>query len=332
MLLKRIEAKTMAAALVKVREECGADALLVETRRKGDGYVILAARPRRDGAPALDAGDPGPGASPSRRWTKGFAPLAARASELGLSGAVLAAVENALLGTRVRLEATGDPAVATLAARVLQALIRTVAMPLPDWRVVAFVGPTGAGKTTTLAKIAARAARDAGERVALVTLDTYRVAAVEQLRAFAEMLGIPLEVAFTPMDLRAALKKHRDRDRVLIDTSGRSPFDRAALDALFGTLRPAQPRLALCLPAASQRADALLALESFARGEPDAIVITKWDETRRPGAALALAIEQGHPLSHVAVGQEVPDDLVTADASALAAAVFGLELEALEAR
>jgi flagellar biosynthesis protein FlhF len=273
-----------------------------------------------------------PDAAPRRRWTRGFAPLAQAGTRFGLSPAVLDAVEQALLGSRVRLERAGDPAAAGLAARVLQALVRTTAMTLPDWRVVAFVGPTGAGKTTTLAKLAALAARDAGERLALVTLDTYRVAAVEQLRAYAEMLAVPLEVAFTPMDLRAALQKHRDADRVLIDTGGRGPFDRGALDALAGSLRPARARLALCLPASARRDDATLALEAFARGEPDAVVLTKWDETRTPGETLALAIELGLPLSHVAVGQQVPEDIVRADGGALAAAAFGLELDVLEAR
>ena len=330
MLLKRIEAETLGAALDKVRAECGADALLVETRRKDGGYVVLAARPgRRDATPPRVREN---GEAPRRRWSPGFAPLAAGATRFGLAPAVLEAVEQALLGTRVRLDQAGDPAVAGLATRVLQALVRTTAMTLPDWRVVAFVGPTGAGKTTTLAKVAALAARDAGERLALVTLDTYRVAAVEQLRAYAEMLAVPLEVAFTPMDLRAALKKHRDADRILIDTSGRGPYDRGALEALAGTLRPARARLALCLPAAARRSDAALALESFARGEPDAVVLTKWDETPRPGEVLSLLIEQGLALSHVAVGQQVPEDLVRADGGSLAAAAFGLELSALEAR
>ena len=326
MLLKRISAPTLPEALERVKREVGADALLVETRQTPRGYVVVAAR-----EPHLPPVKPGSkpaakhGAAAPHRFTPGFAPLAHAGEAFGLSPKILIAVERALRGTRVRLERAGDPALAGIASRVLKALIRVEPMALPDWRVTALVGPTGVGKTTTLAKLAARAARERGESIAIVTIDTYRIAAVEQLRAYADLLRAPFEVAFTPLDVRRALDKHAAVDRVFIDTSGRSPFDAEALVKLRGTLEAARPSCALCLPAGARRVDSAAALEAFAALGPDALILTKWDETRVPGETLSLAIEQGLSVSHVTVGQEVPDDIVAADPAVLSATAFGLE-------
>lgn len=330
MMLQRIEAKTLAQALSRVRTECGEDALLVETRPTRTGYLVLAARkpalpPPRDQAAAAGRG---------RQWTRGFAALAARGLDFGLSERLLQAVENALLGTRVELGRTGDPALPGLAQRVLQALIRVApgceAAAAAGCRVQALVGPTGVGKTTTLAKLAARAVHQ-GQRTAIVTLDTYRIAAVEQLRAFADLLEVPCTVAFTPQDLRRALQAHADCDRVLIDTTGKSPLDRDSLRALQGALGP-QPQTLLCLCAGTRRRDAELIVDAYEPLGTAAVILTKWDETLVPGEALALLVERGLPLSHVTVGQEVPADILAADAGQLAAAALGLETATAEAR
>jgi flagellar biosynthesis protein FlhF len=247
---------------------------------------------------------------------------------------VLAAVENALLGTKVELSRPGDPALPVLCQRVLQALIRTEArfeaMPAAaELQTQVLVGPTGVGKTTTLAKLASRAVHQ-GQRVAIVTLDTYRVAAVEQLRAFADLLDVPLEVAFTPQDLRRALQTHCHCDRIFVDTTGKSPLDRDALGTLHGTLGNKATTL-LCLAAATRRRDSELILEAYESLGVAAAVLTKWDETLVPGEALSVLIERGLPLSHVTIGQEVPADILAADPAQLAAAAFDLETRRAEA-
>ena len=314
MIMKRIHGTTLQGALAKARQECGPDTVLVETRRTSDGYVLVAARP--DPKPKTVPATP-----PALGWTRGFAPVAAAAERFGLSAAVLRALENALLGTRVSLARAGDPAVPGVAAKVLQALIPTTSLRT---QVTAFVGPTGVGKTTTLAKLAAEAIRDRGESVAILTVDTWRVAAVEQLRAFADMLSVPCEVAFTPLDLARLVREHASCDRILIDTSGRSPFDRSALHALAGTLEPSRATVALCVPAGLRRADAEATLDAFATLNPACAVLTKWDETKVPGEVLSLLIEKGLPLSHVTIGQRVPEDILVADAQALAAEALDL--------
>jgi flagellar biosynthesis GTPase FlhF len=332
MLLKRIEAKTLQQALDRVRAECGEDALLVETRPTRSGYLVVAAR-AETALPPARARVP---MSTHRRWTRGFQPLAQKASEFGLSQRLLVAVEDALIGTRVNLTEEGDPALQRLCARIFAALIQI------DDRcerphsgggapALAVVGPTGVGKTTTLAKLAARAVA-AGEDIAILTLDTYRVAAVEQLRAFADLLDVPIEVLFTPQDLRRALQRHSGQRRVFLDTTGRSPLDRDAIAALHGTLSCGPISTLLCLAAGTRRRDCELVLDTYDALGIDAVAITKWDETMMPGDALSAVVERGLPISHVTVGQEVPADILRADAGQLAAAVFDLETHAVEGR
>jgi flagellar biosynthesis GTPase FlhF len=320
MLLKRIEARTLPDALQRVAAECGADALVVETRPTAGGYLVVAARKEAPLPPVDQAGRSARPAAP--RWTRAFAPLAQRAQSFGLSPRLCAAVENALLGTRVELGRPGDPALPGLCVRVLQALIRADAR-LPA-RAVALVGPTGVGKTTTLAKLAARAVQ-AGEDVAILTIDTYRVAAVEQLRAFADLLAVPIEVAFTPHDLRRLLQQHERRDRVFVDTTGRSPLDQASLQALAGALPQRECARLLCLPAGARRCDVELVLDAHDRVGIDAVCLTKWDETLVPGETLSAVVERGLLLCCLGTGQDVPQDLVAADAHALARAAFDLE-------
>src|SRR6185503_6163474 len=151
----------------------------------------------------------------------------------------------------VELDRPGDPALPGMASRVLAGLIRTVpASEVP--RTLVLVGPTGVGKTTTIAKLAARARRDEGKTVALITLDLHRAAAVEQLRTFADMLQVPLEVAFTPADLRRALHAHAHADRIFVDTAGRSPKERDALTHLARVFTDLPVSRVLCVPAAAR--------------------------------------------------------------------------------
>jgi flagellar biosynthesis protein FlhF len=331
MLLKRIEAKTMPEALERVRAECGDDALVVETRATKGGYLIVAARPETavpTPAPRRDlARDQAGSTSLLSKWTRGFQPLADKATDFGLSATVLRAVEKALLGTRVDMSRPGDPALPNLAARVLAALVRTeprLEAAESAFRTLAVVGPTGVGKTTTLAKLAARA-KDRGERVAIVTLDTYRMAAVEQLRAFADLLAVPFDVAFTATDVRRLMQQHKGLDRVLIDTTGRSPRDTDAMPLLEGNLRAGGAATLLCLSAGTRARDCQVVFDAYEPLGIDAVCLTKWDETIAPGEALAAVVEAGLPLSHLCIGQEVPADIVAAEATQLARAAFDLE-------
>jgi len=186
-------------------------------------------------------------------------------------------------------------------------------------RRVAFVGPTGAGKTTTLAKLAARAQLEHGRRVGLVTIDTYRIGAVPQLRAYADILGVPLEVASTPDELSHALARLADRDVVFVDTIGRSPMG-GGVDALVPFMAVAgADEVHLVIAATTRMQDSLRAARSFARLVPDRLVVTKLDETDDREAVTALASATSLPLAWLGTGQEVPDDIEEPTAARIAA-------------
>ncbi|MEO0480579.1 MAG: AAA family ATPase [Planctomycetota bacterium] len=334
----RIEAATLRAAMQEAQRQFGRDVLIAGSEQTASGFVVTVQIPsaetqadalprastrrrRRDQPNEAIVEIPRPDPT-RRRFSRGFAPLAERALSQGYPRTILEAVQFALRNTRIRLDREGDPALPRAAAQVLASLIPTTS--LADQRTVAVVGPTGVGKTTTIAKLAA-AADQRGESVAILTLDTYRVGAVEQLRAYADLLNVPCEVAFTPSDLARHLERFADRDRVFIDTTGRSPFDRKALDHLRAHLGRNPIATTLCLPASSRRVDAQRALEAFAPPTPSSMVLTKWDETDAPGEVLGLAIERKLPISHITVGQEVPEDIVPANRTSLALRAFELD-------
>ncbi|MBI3636880.1 MAG: hypothetical protein HY216_11845 [Candidatus Rokubacteria bacterium] len=176
-------------------------------------------------------------------------------------------------------------------------------------RRVAFVGPTGAGKTTTLAKVAARAQLEQGRRVGIITIDTYRIGAVPQLQAYAEILGAPLAVAETPEALADALARMNDVDIVFIDTIGRSPLGGGAEGLAPFLSVAAADEVHLVLSAITRPGDSMRAARAFARLVPNRLSITKIDETEDHSALLMAARGTGLPLQWLGTGQEVPDDL-----------------------
>lgn len=182
-------------------------------------------------------------------------------------------------------------------------------------KICALVGPTGVGKTTTLAKLAARFALMQRARVCLVTADTYRIAAIEQLRTYGQILGVPVEVAVTPHEVREALARHGEVDLVLVDTAGRSPRNEMAMAELKSYLKavePAETHLVLGLNMQAQ--DALFTARAFAEVGFDHFLFTKLDETRGPGLILPLRRAFDRPLSYITTGQRVPEDLEVANA------------------
>jgi flagellar biosynthesis protein FlhF len=183
------------------------------------------------------------------------------------------------------------------------------------------------GKTTTVAKLAASFKLTMGLRPGLVTVDTYRIAAVEQLRTYAEIIDLPLKVANAPTEMRRAIEELGDVDLVLIDTAGRSPRDEVRIRELAEFLAAAQPdEVHLVLSATASERSLRSAVERFSLVHADRLILTKLDEVENFGAVLSILGQTNRPISYITTGQAVPDDIEPADRSRLARLILGQEV------
>ena len=189
---------------------------------------------------------------------------------------------------------------------------------------ISLIGATGVGKTTTIAKLAAEAITQSGARVALVTIDTYRIAAVEQLKVYGEIMGLPVEVVLSPEQLQEAFRRHQDKDLILIDTAGRSPRDHVRIDELNQFLGKGS-KVENCLVLAAPTAERLQqkTLEAFNPIPLSRLIFTKLDETDRCGALINVPIQSNLPLAYLTNGQQVPEDLLQAEPKMVAELVMG---------
>ncbi|MBC8071866.1 MAG: flagellar biosynthesis protein FlhF, partial [Deltaproteobacteria bacterium] len=188
-----------------------------------------------------------------------------------------------------------------------------VGLGTPRSRVVAFVGPTGVGKTTTVAKLAASASLLSGQKVALVSLDDGRIGGTAALRAYAKLLELPITVA-PPHGLSQALADHRDAELVLVDTAGLSPAQPEGFAELGRKLgRAGEPVLThLCVAAATRIEELERISHLYRAADPKALLVTKVDEAIAIGSVLALRMRSELPFSYAATGPQVPDDLTSA--------------------
>jgi flagellar biosynthesis protein FlhF len=253
-------------------------------------------------------------------------------------GQVSPAIAEELVG-KVRDELTpdelGDPEI------VRQSMLRQIAAMMPVVGsvsragrsetgrplTIALVGPTGVGKTTTIAKLAAAYKLRQGKKVGLITSDTYRIAAVDQLRTYANIIGLPLKVVMTPREMAAACSAFADCDAVLIDTAGRSQHDAGRLEELSAFIEACSPdETHLVLSATGSEAVLDRAVKKFDVLRPSRVIFSKLDEAVNFGVLLNILRGSRLRVSYLTTGQEVPDQIELAQADRLARLVLDGEL------
>ncbi len=180
-------------------------------------------------------------------------------------------------------------------------------------KVVFFVGPTGVGKTTTIAKIASKFSVDDNKKVVLLTTDTYRIAAAEQLKTYADILNVPFKVVYTPDELCASLIEFKDADYILIDTAGHSHQNAEQKEAMHEFLKivpqEIEKEVYLVVSATTKYKDLVSIAETYKEMTDYKLIFTKLDETLMLGNLLNLKLSTGAQMSYVTCGQNVPDDI-----------------------
>jgi flagellar biosynthesis protein FlhF len=221
-----------------------------------------------------------------------------------------------------------EPFVESRVIKYIAAMIKTdssIQSEKDGPKIISLIGPTGVGKTTTLAKIATEYAFERHKKVAVITVDTYRIAAAEQLKTYTEILGIPLCVVYFPSEFKKAIDQYATCDIILIDTAGRSQRNSMQMAELKAFLDSAGYGLEnlLLLSATTKYKELVDVVESFSRLNFQKIIFTKIDEAVTFGPILSLSHKISHPILYLTTGQNVPEDIELADKEKIARMVIG---------
>jgi flagellar biosynthesis protein FlhF len=363
MKIKSYFATSVEQAIQEARQEMGTDAMLItsrrsspETRSLGAYEVVFGlnaptARPRPNAATADLSSElqnlraqlqeikstlqgARPAETPSSEAEELFEELVANDLARNI------AQETVSSAVRLREQLSRDQAVSPIALRAYAAeLISKKLRFAPPFqpasnpqsseaaRAVVFAGPAGAGKTTTLIKIAIRECLAQRQPVRILSVDPYRVAAHEKLRNFASIIGVGFTAINSVQEFLAAAEESRNKSIVLVDTPGYSPAELDGITEIASCFeRLSNKQVHLLLPASMKRADLMRTVRDYAVLQPDFLLFTKLDETESQGAMLSTALEAGKPLSFFTNGQNIPEDIEPAHARALLAAVFRPEI------
>ncbi len=365
MQIRTFRAASLQAALEEIRQQMGPDASVLHTRQVRDGWMgwlgrsyvevtaglkespddsltlpvdtsislrKVDARSANVSTIATQVASPIPS---GRRDVSLHPQLEVYRSELLSLGAAPAAVDRWLCATNSFAANLGEVDEDRWLSHLQQSVARELRITGPilaqpgDRHVVALIGPTGVGKTTTIAKLAAGFRIEQKRRVGLLTIDTFRIAAVQQLKAYAEIMDLPMQVVERASDMGPALEELGDVDLVLIDTAGRSPRSDVRIDQLVDLLQAANPdETHLVLSATSSASSVQTVLDGFAHARPTSAILTKLDEASQTAGVLSAITASdrfaGIPISYVTNGQQVPDDISAADAEGLVSRLLPL--------
>jgi flagellar biosynthesis protein FlhF len=251
--------------------------------------------------------------------TAKISPLAQELADSGITSARIGTILDTIRMMPNRNDSTSDKGRLGEAFGHLISFAGTLKLKQNAPRVIALVGPTGVGKTTTTAKLAAMHALNQGNQVALITMDIFRVGAVEQLKTYSRIMGIPLEVASTPRELEKAFEKHSGCDLIFIDTAGRSHKDKEKLDEMRKFLEHKIPiDIYLCLSATTKDRELEEILHRFSIFQISKLVFTKIDECESFGNIVNLLMKDTLPVAYFTTGQRVPEDIEVATPEKLA--------------
>jgi flagellar biosynthesis protein FlhF len=357
MQIRRYEAKTMRDGLEQVKSDLGAEAIILSAKNlkpgqgsrgvRGPMVEIIAAQervenpgeqPKEDRSPEF-----APQFEPLRRDIRDLKDTVSRLAyprislppsfdrifqELVFQGVREEVALRLTLDTMEELNRSADAK-----PRDRKSLIASVIRRFPLTRpfaqehsagqqVVALVGPTGVGKTTTLAKIAAHFALKIQKKVAILTGDSYRIAAAEQLSVFGKIMNLPVDVVENRQEIVHALRRLKEMDLILIDTAGQSHRDKYRIHELNRLLRDLPITKHLVLSCTTRERDLEHIVERFRCLGLDRLLFTKLDEAATFGTILNLAYSTGLPLSYLTIGQKVPEDIREATPDILASLVF----------
>jgi flagellar biosynthesis protein FlhF len=340
MRLKSYFSGTVEAAMELAHKELGEDALLInarpstpETRSLGAYEVVFGVPPKAEAEAVAKPVNKAPvKASPSDRLAQDVAELKREIERMAQSlrgGGMLLPKETSsdLYSTLIENELDRALARRVVEGAALEDLFEVDATPGRRGAtrgVIALVGPPGVGKTTTLAKLAARFGLTSRKPAYILSADVYRIAAAEQLRSLAAILGIGFDIAETPVALAQALEEHRAKEWVFIDTPGLAAGEMED-GADLALLIASHPEIDthLVLSASMKPADLARVIDRYEIFQPKKLLFTRLDETDRLGALVSEAARRSLPISFLATGQQIPDDLEPASKELIADRICG---------
>ena len=371
MKIKSYFAASVEQAIQEARQELGQEAMLITSRRASPEARHLGAYEVVFGVQASSPAPPRSKARPAQRSTAspdlsselqnlrtqledikrtlqlgGNQPHAAASSEseelclelvsLDLARPLAREIVSNALARRDRTPQTESKPLRALAADYIASKIRCAGgstRTLEPGTVLAFAGPAGAGKTTTLVKIAVREVLARRLPLRIVSVDPDRVATQEKLRVLSGILGAGFTAVITAPELEDAVEQAREKHVVLVDTPGFQKSDRETAKEIAGCLKQFnREELHLVLPASMKRADLMSCVRQYEDFQPDYLLFTKLDETESYGSMLSAALEADKPLSFLTTGQSIPEDIEPASAPRLLANLFSREaVEAVSA-